>query len=251
MLLHNGTLPLVWIPPGDLRDERELPRTRMAFSKVRTMLKNRIHSTLAKYALSLDTDSDIFAPKWRPALSHLLQQLPPETRRCVDQQLQLLDLLQAHIQRLEKRILERVRLTPTMRLLSSIPGPAEVLSIVIDRELGSVERFPSPKNLAGYSGLVPKLQASGGKVHYGRMIKQCNHYLKWAFIEAANVVIMKRHHPNWRHKYVVQLYERIARRKGHSVGVGATARYLAEAAYWVLNKGEPYREPLRRPSAGN
>jgi len=44
-LLHNGTLPTVWIPPGDLRDERELPRTRMALSKVRTMLKNRMHST--------------------------------------------------------------------------------------------------------------------------------------------------------------------------------------------------------------
>ena len=27
-LLHNGTLPSVWIAPGSLRDERELPRTR-------------------------------------------------------------------------------------------------------------------------------------------------------------------------------------------------------------------------------
>jgi len=108
-LLHMGTLPAVWIPPGDLRDERELPRTRMAFSKVRTILKNRIHSTLAKYALSLDTESDIFTPKWRPQLSALLQQLPPETRRCVDQELELLELLQAHIQR-----------------IMSIPGPAEI-----------------------------------------------------------------------------------------------------------------------------
>jgi transposase len=250
LLLHNGTLPLVWIPPGDLRDERELPRTRMAFSKVRTLLKNRIHSTLAKYALSLDTDSDIFAPKWRPQLAALLDQLPAETRRCVDQELELLDLLQAHIQRLEQRILERVQLTPTIRLLMSLPGPAEVLSIVIDRELGSVDRFPSPKNLAGYSGLVPRVQASGGKAHYGRMIKQCNHYLKWAFIEAANVIVMRRNHPSWRTKYLVQLYQRTARRKGHSVAVGATARYLSEAAYWVLKKGEPYREPLPRPPAG-
>jgi transposase len=249
-LLHLGTLPTVWIPPGDLRDERELPRTRMAFSKVRTMLKNRIHSTLAKYALSLPTDSDIFAPKWRAPLLALLQQLPPETRRCVDQELELLQLLQAHIQRLEKRILERVQLTPTIRLLMSIPGPAAVLSIVIDRELGSIDRFPSPKNLAGYSGLVPKVRASGGRTHYGRMIKQCNHYLKWAFIEAANVIVMKRHHPSWRTKYVVQLYERTARRKGHSVAVGATARYLSEAAFWVLKKGEPYREPVHRPPAG-
>jgi transposase len=249
MLLHNGTLPLVWIPPGDLRDERELPRTRMAFAKLRTLLKNRIHSTLAKYALSLDTDSDIFAPKWRPQLSALLQQLPAETRRCVDQELQLLDLLQAHIQRLEQRILQRVQITPSIQLLMSIPGPAEILSILIDRELGSIERFPSPKHLAGYSGLVPRVQASGGKIHYGPMIKQCNHYLKWAFIEAANIIVMKRHHPNWRRTYVVQLYERTRQRKGHSVAVGATARYLAEAAFWVLKKGEPYREPVPRPPA--
>src|SRR3970282_1326741 len=75
-LLHLGPLHAVWIPPADLRDERELPRTRMAFSKVRTMLKNRIQSTLAKYALSLDTASHIFPPKWRPQLQQLLQPLP-------------------------------------------------------------------------------------------------------------------------------------------------------------------------------
>jgi hypothetical protein len=28
-LQRNGTLPTVWIPPGELRDQRELPRTRM------------------------------------------------------------------------------------------------------------------------------------------------------------------------------------------------------------------------------
>jgi transposase len=249
-LLHLGTLPAVWIPPADLRDERELPRTRMAFSKVRTMLKNRIHSTLAKYALSLDTASDIFTPKWRPQLQQLLQHLPAETRRCVDQELELLDLLQTHIQRLEARILQRVEITPTIQRIMSIPGPAEILSIVIDRELGSIERFPSPKHLASYSGLVPRVSASGGKVHYGRMVRQSNHYLKWAFIEAANVIVRQRRHPNWRGMYVVRLFERTRQRKGHAVAVGATARYLAEAAFWVLKKGEPYREPVPRHPAG-
>ena len=33
ILLHNGTLPSVWIPPGELRDERELLRTRMPSSR--------------------------------------------------------------------------------------------------------------------------------------------------------------------------------------------------------------------------
>jgi hypothetical protein len=29
-LLRNGTLPIVWLPPGPVRDQRELPRTRIA-----------------------------------------------------------------------------------------------------------------------------------------------------------------------------------------------------------------------------
>jgi hypothetical protein len=82
------------------------------------------------------------------------------------------------------------------------------------------------------------------------MIQQCNHYLKWAFIEAANVVVRQRHHSNWTGKYVVHLFERTRQRKGHAVAVGATARYLAEATFWVLKKGEPYREPVPRPQVG-
>lgn len=60
-LLHLGSLPMVWLPPAEIRDERELHRTRMAMSKLRTALKNRIHATLAKYALNTSEHSDIFA----------------------------------------------------------------------------------------------------------------------------------------------------------------------------------------------
>jgi hypothetical protein len=128
--------------------------------------KNRMHSTLAtpalpaghrdgvaggarEYALSLDTLSDIYAPKWRPQLMQLIRSLPDEAQRCMEQELELLDLIQAHIQRLETRILEQVRLTPTIQLTQSVPGPAEILSIVIERELGSIDRFrAAPRSAA-------------------------------------------------------------------------------------------------------
>jgi len=51
LLQRSGTLPTVWIPPGKLRDQRELFRTRMILTQQRTRLKNRIHATLANYAL--------------------------------------------------------------------------------------------------------------------------------------------------------------------------------------------------------
>jgi transposase len=67
----------------------------------------------------------------------------------MEQELELLDLIQAHIQRLETRILERVRLTPTIQLIQSVPGPAEILSIVIDREVGAIDRFrAAPRSAA-------------------------------------------------------------------------------------------------------
>jgi hypothetical protein len=44
-------------------------------------------------------------------------------------------------------------------------------------------------------------------------------------------------------RHVSRLYERIARRKGHQKAIGAVARHLAEATYWILTKQEAYREP--------
>jgi transposase len=243
-LIHLGSLPTVWLPPSEIRDERELHRTRMAFSKVRTALKNRIHATLAKYALNTTGHSDIFVGKGRAWLNRTLKKFPPETGRCVDQELELLDATMEQITAFEERMLERIELTPDMQRLKTIPGVGNILAIVIEREVGTVDRFP--ENLAAYAGVVPKVHSSGGKTRYGRMRKQANNYLKWAFIEAANVVVAHRHHASWREKKVTLVYERICRRKGHATAVGAVARHLAESAFWILTKGEDYQDPALR-----
>ncbi len=218
----------------------------MSLSKVRTALKNRIHATLAKYALNTSAHSDIFVGKGRAWLDRTIHKLPPETGRCVDQELVLLDATMEQISTLEKRIRERIRLTPNMQHLKSLPGVGNILAIVIQREVGTADRFPSAGHLAAYAGVVPKVHSSGGKTRYGRMRKQANNYLKWAFIEAANVVVAHRHHASWRDKKVTQVYERICRRKGHAIAVGAVARHLAESAFWILKKGEDYQDPALR-----
>jgi transposase len=246
ILLRNGTQPTVWIAPGKTRDERELPRTRMALCKIRVALKNRIHATLAKYNLSLETDSDIFAEKWCEELKGVIQELPAETQNCVRQEVELLELLQGHIQSMEERMHERIPTTPTMQLLKTLPGVGDILSIVIACEIGSIKRFASAEQLASYAGTVPTVKSSGGKTRYGHLPPQSNHYLKWAFVEAANGVARHHRHPNWQPRHVTQLYERVRRRKGHAVAVGAVARHLAEATYWMLTRNQSYQEPASR-----
>jgi transposase len=80
-LLRIGTLPTVWLPPAALRDQRELPRTRMALCAMRTSLKNRIHSTLAKEALSPEDGAELFSKRGRAGLESSLSRLPQETAR--------------------------------------------------------------------------------------------------------------------------------------------------------------------------
>ena len=103
-LLRVGSLPTVWLPPAALRDQRELPRTRMALTALRTSIKNRIHSLLAKYNLSPEDGSQLFSKKGRSWLESSLSRLPAETGRCLAQHLELLDFLSLQIDTLEERI---------------------------------------------------------------------------------------------------------------------------------------------------
>lgn len=244
-LQRVGTLPTVWIPPVELRDKRDLARTRMVLVAQRTRLKNRMHATLDKYALSVEGVSDLFGKKGRALLKEAVGKLPPETQFSAQETFEALEEMESHIEALEERMREVFEETEEGRLLQTIPGIGPILSTVVAGEVGEVERFPEAERLASYSGTAPRVAASGGKVRYGGLRNDVNQYLKWAFIEAANCVCLNRkRHPG---RHVSRLYERLRIRKGHGKAIGAVARHLAEATYWVLKKKVPYREPSGSP----
>ena len=241
-LQRSGTLPTVWIPPAGLRDQRELPRARMVFAAMRTRLKNRIHSVLDKYGLQDEVPKvrDLFVPGARESLQACVQQLPPQAAYTSGLLLKELDRVQATIARLEKRMARVFRPTEEVQRLDTLPGVGRILSVVMALEIGDVRRFACAERLASYAGTVPRVHSSGGKTYYGRTRPDVNHYLKWAYTEAANVVAV--HHRQTCVRHVSQLYSRIRRRRGHASAVGAVARHLAEATYWMLSKKESYRE---------
>jgi transposase len=241
-LLRNGTLPSVWIPRGELRDQRELPRMRLVLVHMRTALKNRIHATFAKYAIHFEGESDLFGSRGLLAINKHLAALPPETRRSVEQELALLDDLARQIDQAQRRIHEVIAVTPQIKLLMSLPGVGPVLAITIALEVGDIGRFPDNAHLASYAGTVPRVSSSGGKTRFGKTRPDVNHYLKRAFVEAANVVVLNQ--SRWPSRHVVQLYQRVRANKGHGKAAVAVARHLAESTYWVLKRQEPYVEPV-------
>jgi len=243
-LQRTGTLPTVWIPPSELRDQRELFRTRMVLSNQCTRLKNRIHATLSKYGLRVETASDAFGKRGRKELLEHFQALPFHTTFAVHQLFEQLEVVEEQIHRFELRMREVFGSTQELKLVTSSPGIGFILGVVILSEVGDIERFPGVEHFASYAGTVPRVHASGGKVRYGQLRPDVNRYLKWAFIEAANAICTNRNRHPYRH--VSKLYERIRDRRGHQKAIGAVARHLSEATYWILKKKEPYREPYKR-----
>jgi transposase len=240
-LQRTGTLPGVWIPTKEIRDKRDLARARMYLVDQRTCLKNRVHATLAKYALELRGVSDAFGKRSRILLDNQVKQLPQYTRFSTERQLEQIDVLNSQVELLSQKMKEVFDETEEVRLLRTMPGIGFLLSIVISLEVGDVTRFPTPQKLASYSGTTPRVHASGGKVRYGNLRPDVNRYLKWAFVEAANTISMNKKH--WPQRHAVWLYNKIRNRKGHCKAIGAVARHLAEATYWILKRKESYRDP--------
>ncbi len=243
ILLRCGTLPESWIPPCELRDQRELLRTRMALRDLRTSLKHRIHAGIDRYGLQADAISDLFGTKGRAYLANILKALPTETAHMIAMQLHSIDQLEEKIGAIERRIAEQLKASPEIRLLRTIPGLGPILAPLVWLEVGDVERFPRAEHLASYAGLVPRIIASGGHIRHGGTCRNVNHYLKWAFVEAANCAIRTRAH---REDHIGLLYQRLYPNKGHGRAVVAVARHLAEASYWVLRKKQTYRAPQPR-----
>jgi transposase len=153
-----------------------------------------------------------------------------------------LDQVEAMLTRLEQQMRAVFAPCAETAWLKTLPGVGDLLAVVIWTEIGTVARFRRAEALASYSGLVAREHSSGGKFHFGAIRRDVNQYLKWAFVEAATSAVLNRQRSGYTH--ISQLYDRLCARRGHGKAKVTVARHLAEASFWMLTKGEPYRAPM-------
>jgi transposase len=104
------------------------------------------------------------------------------------------------------------------------------------RELGDINRFPSPRKLAGYTGLCPRVYQSGERDLRGPLAKQGPRYLRWALVEAATHACT---HPAYRDRYQ-HTKARIGKQRGAKVAQIDLARRLTEAIWHMLTRNQPF-----------
>jgi transposase len=199
----------------------------------RTSLKNRVHATLMSHGHACPV-SDLFGARGRDLLTRLA--LPEPWAATVAASLRLLDDLEREIAACERELRRLGADHHYVPLLQTIPGIAWVLAYTIAAEIGDIGRFPSPRKLAGYTGLCPRVYQSGESDRRGSLSKQGPRYLRWALVEATTHA---RKHPAYRERYE-RTRRRLGKQRGPKVAQIDLARKLAEASWHMLTHDRPF-----------
>jgi transposase len=232
-LARRDLVPEIWLPTPDVRAERERARFRLHLVRHRTALKNRIHSTLITFGHAVPM-ADLFGTAGRELLARL--ELPEPWRTTLATSLDMVDDLEARIAGCAAELRALGADHPSIPLLMTVPGVGWILAYTIASEIGDIQRFASPKKLAGYTGLCPFVRQSGNRDLRGPLAKNGPKFLRWALIEAATHAA--------RDARYLERYERTKRRLGRQRGAKVArvdlARQLSEAIWHVLTKNEPF-----------
>jgi transposase len=111
-LSHRDLVPSIWLPHPRVREERELARFRLHLVKHRSMLKNRIHSSLISFGKPCPV-TDLFGVEGRKLLE--VMAIPEPWRGDITASVELIDHLERQIDQTNKRLKSDHASHPTFR----------------------------------------------------------------------------------------------------------------------------------------
>jgi transposase len=233
-LLILGILPEGYIYPKQHRPVRDLARKRMFLVQHKTANILSLQSFIQRCCCVKISTGDI-----RNLTVEALQEWLKEEYLLLSAQASLdtINFLKQKIKRLEKAIIQRVKLKKEFGQLLTIPGVGNILAMTIMLEVGDIKRFPKVGNFTSYCRCVPSKRLSDGKSKgYGNR-KNGNRYLSWALTEAAQ--LGRRYNEQFR-----RYYNRKVAQANTSLATKALGNKLARICYYIIRDQVPFREEL-------
>ena len=235
-LLRGGMFPLAYTYPREMRATRDLTRRRLFFVNKRAELLKHISMTYQQYNLKFD--GPILKLK---AHSNLEKYANPFTdnsvRQMIDSDLYMIKHYNVEIHKLEWFIKKTSKEDSSnafdLALLKTTPGIGDVLSTTLLYEIHSVDRFPTVQHFSSYARLIKPKKTSAGKNAGSGGSKIGNHHLKWAFSEAAVLLLRQSDQAKL---YLKRLERRHPKRKALSV----LSHRLGKAVYFMLSRKEGF-----------
>ena len=233
-LLRAGLFPLAYAYPKENRAIRDLLRRRIGMVRKRAQLLSHIK------ILAHQDNNSLGAVK----LLHKIHRknLPDRfdekfQRLNCESDLFLIDGYDKAINKVESEIrgAVRIRRPKEMSIISSIPGIGKILTLVILLEIDDINRFPTVQKFASYARLVKCSHESAGKMLSGGGHKIGNAYLKWAFSEAACLLIRS----SARAKKFMQ---RAEKKHKKSKALTLLSHRIGKSVYFMLKKERVFDE---------
>lgn len=179
--LRRESVVGIYVPPPAIREWRELCRHRQTLVRTKRALVQRLRAILLRHGIV--EPSRLRTVRQLDALD--ISRLSPRGHEAVTQLRALLLTVHRLIEQADAAVETEAAADAITARLVTIRGIGPVLGLTIRSEVGSLERFPTGPMLASYAGLVPRVDASAGRVHYGRITKRGSPWLRWALVEAA------------------------------------------------------------------
>ena len=185
-----GELTAVWVPDADHEALRDLVRAREAAKKDQLRARHRLSKFLLRQAQRPPSGVKAWTKKHLEWVHTKVRFEQPALEAALADYLHEVEHAAERIVRLEKAIDEAVGQAPAamravIEALQALRGVAQTTAATIVSELGSLSRFPSPKQLMSYSGLTPSEHSSGNSIQRGPITKSGNAHLRRVLVEAA------------------------------------------------------------------
>jgi transposase len=227
-LLRTNLLPEAYIAPRELRELRDLLRHRVALTRMRAALKQRVGAVLAKHGIQRPY-SDMFGPAATRFLVEL--ELPDAAQRRLTSTLSLVGDFTREIDLTSCEIDARAKQDPYVDVLCQIRGVGRYIAMLVIAEVGEVNRFPTARHLCSWAGMTPTVHSSDQRTRLGHISHQGSPALRWALVEAAQ------HTPRGGGPLRAS-FEQIAKRRGRNVAKVAIARKILTLCFYGLRDGE-------------
>jgi transposase len=235
-LLRANLIPEAHLRSKESGNRQRIIRSRSFYVRLRTKVRNRIHHLIDGQGEEIRSEvarfSDLFGRKGKQWLRQLELQQPDENM--LEELLESEEFLCKRIQGSDAAVKDLFDNDEDCKRVASIPGFGQFLSALIVVEIDGIDRFTSASKLASYAGLVPSTYSSGGHTWHGKIHKQGNKWLRWAFVEAAI-------HASAVRGDIRTFYFRIKRKKGTKIARVATARKLCGIVFRILKEKSQYQ----------
>jgi transposase len=182
-----GELTGVWVPGVEQEAMRDLLRCREDAKSLQRQTRQQLGSFLLRQSRIYTGGQKKWTQRFTAWLDEqqfalpVTQQVFGEYRRAVDQ-------ASARVADLERQIAQTVQewtLWPVVQALMALRGIDLLTAATVRAELGNLTRFPNPRQLMAYLGLVPSEHSSGQSQRRGGITKTGNAHARRVLVEAS------------------------------------------------------------------